>query len=97
MSGRRSTPARTGRLFNPERPLAGRLPPLTMLRAFEAAARTGSMRKASSDIGISHTVVSRHISGLESWIGWKLVHAGPRGIVLTPEGEALFAATSSAF
>lgn len=97
MSARRSTPTRASRLFNPERPLAGRLPPLTMLRAFEAAARTGSMRKASSDIGISHTVVSRHISSLESWIGWKLVHAGPRGIALTPEGEALFAATSSAF
>lgn len=84
-------------IFDPERPLAGRLPPLTMLRAFEATGRTGSMRKAASDIGISHTVISRHIQNLEAWIGWKLLVAGPRGVSLTPEGQALYAASSAAF
>jgi len=88
---------RRSNLFNPDRPLAGRLPPLIMLRAFEATGRTGSMRKAASDIGISHTVVSRHIQNLEEWMGWKLLTATPRGITLTPEGETLFAATASAF
>lgn len=82
---------------NPERPLAGRLPPLIMLRAFEATGRTGSMRKAANDIGISHTVVSRHIQNLEAWIGWKLLVAGPRGVSLTPEGQSLFATTTAAF
>ncbi|MBG6162770.1 DNA-binding transcriptional LysR family regulator [Labrenzia sp. EL_195] len=83
--------------FDPERPLAGRLPPLNMLRAFEAAGRTGSMRKAALDIGISHTVVSRHIQNLEAWMGWKLLTAGPRGITLTQEGETLFSVVSAAF
>lgn len=83
--------------YDPARPLSGRLPPLIMLRAFEAAGRTGSMRKAASDIGISHTVVSRHVQGLETWIGWKLVVAGPRGVILTPEGQSLYDATSVAF
>ncbi|MFN3249432.1 LysR substrate-binding domain-containing protein [Roseibium album] len=86
-----------GRHFDPARPLAGRLPPLHMLRAFEAAGRTGSMRKAAEDIGISHTVVSRHIQNLEAWFGRKLVSAGPRGITLTTEGSTLFAAATDAF
>jgi DNA-binding transcriptional LysR family regulator len=68
-----------------------------MLRAFEATGRTGSMRKAANDIGISHTVVSRHIRNLEAWIGWKLLAAGPRGVTLTPEGQSLFATTTAAF
>lgn len=87
----------SGIRYDPDRPLAGRLPPLTMLRAFEAAGRTGSMRKAANDIDISHTVVSRHVRSLEAWIGWKLLAAGPRGVALTPEGESLYGATSVAF
>lgn len=86
-----------GARYDPHRPLAGRLPPLIMLRAFEAAARTGSMRKAANDIGISHTVISRHVRNLEAWIGWDLLAAGPRGVALTPEGESLYGVTSVAF
>lgn len=63
------------------------LPPLIMLRAFEAAARLGTMRSAAADLGISHTVVSRHISNLQAWLGVKLLLAGPRGVNLTWEGE----------
>ncbi|MBU1304948.1 MAG: LysR family transcriptional regulator [Alphaproteobacteria bacterium] len=73
------------------------LPPLIMLRAFEAVARMGSMRKAADDIGVSHTVVSRHVRNLEHWMNLKLVTATPRGVVLTPQGETLFASVSRAF
>lgn len=73
------------------------LPPLVMLRAFEAVARMGSMRKAADDIGVSHTVVSRHVRNLEHWMGQKLVAATPRGVALTPQGETLFVAVSRAF
>lgn len=55
------------------------------------------MRKAASDIGISHTVVSRHLQNLEAWAGWKLLNAGPRGVTLTTEGQALFTVTTAAF
>ncbi|KFC70576.1 Transcriptional regulator, LysR family [Devosia sp. LC5] len=73
------------------------LPPLVMLRAFEAVARMGSMRKAADDIGVSHTVVSRHVRNLEHWLGRPLVTATPRGVMLTAQGETLFAATNRAF
>lgn len=74
-----------------------RLPPLLMLRAFEATGRTGSMRKAADDLGVSHTVVSRHVRNLEFWMGRKLLTAGPRGVVLTDEGQILLASVSKAF
>ncbi|HEY8596133.1 MAG TPA: LysR substrate-binding domain-containing protein [Devosiaceae bacterium] len=77
--------------------LRGRLPPLNTLRAFEAVGRTGSMRKAADDIGVSHPVVSRHIANLEAWIGRRLVEAGPRGVQLTPAGASLHAAVSQSF
>lgn len=76
---------------------APKLPPLILLRAFEAVARMGSMRKAADDIGVSHTVVSKHVRNLEHWLGQKLVTAGPRGVVLTPAGEAMFASVNRAF
>lgn len=76
---------------------APKLPPLILLRAFEAVARMGSMRRAADDIGVSHTVVSKHVHNLEHWLGQKLVEAGPRGVVLTPSGEILFASVSRAF
>lgn len=81
----------------PERPKAPRLPPLVMIRAFEAAGRTGSMRRASEDIGVSHTVISRHVRNLEHWLGRKLVRTSPRGVELTTEGELFLAAVSKGF
>lgn len=76
---------------------AAQMPPLIMLRAFEATGRTGSMRKAADNIGVSHTVVSRHVRNLEAWMGCKLVQSGPRGAVLTDEGASLFASVTQAF
>ncbi|ESX84370.1 LysR family transcriptional regulator [Mesorhizobium sp. LSHC412B00] len=77
-------------------PHAHRLPPLVMVRAFEAAGRTGSMRRAAEDIGVSHTVISRHVRNLEHWLGRTLVRAGPRGVELTAEGESFLATVSRA-
>lgn len=74
-----------------------RMPPLHMVRAFEAVARTGTMRRAADDIGISHTVISRHVRHLEAWLGTRLTVSGPRGTQLTREGEVFFAAVSRAF
>lgn len=77
--------------------LPSRLPPLTLLRAFEAAARHGSMRRGAEEIGISHTVISRQVRDLEHWFGRKLVSTSPKGVRLTGEGETLLRAVSSAF
>lgn len=64
-----------------------RLPPLVALRAVEAAARLGSIRRAAVELSISHAVVSRHIRNLEAWMGAKLLVTGPNGAVPTPEGQ----------
>lgn len=82
--------------FEPE-PARGRLPPLTMVRAFEAVGRLASMRRAATDLGVCHTVVSRHVRNLEAWLGARLVEAGPRGISLTEEGRRFHRAVADAF
>lgn len=73
------------------------LPPLIMLRAFEATARLGTMRGAAADLGISHTVISRHIGNLQAWLGVKLLLSGPRGVNLTREGELYARRLQAAF
>lgn len=72
------------------------LPPLLALRAFEAAARHGSMRQAADAMSVSHSVVSRHIRNLESWLGVRLFEPGRRSACLTPEGQRYFVAVSGA-
>ncbi len=63
-----------------------KLPPLIALRAFHALALTGSVRAAGEALGVSHTVVSRHVHNLEQALGVRLVAAAGRGLQLTPEG-----------
>lgn len=72
------------------------LPPLVALRAFEAAARHGSMRQAADAMSVSHSVVSRHIRNLELWLGVRLFEHGRRSACLTPEGQRYFLAVSGA-
>lgn len=73
------------------------LPPLSMVRAFEAVGRLSSMRKAADELAVCHTVVSRHVRNLEAWFGARLVERSPRGIQLTEEGRIFLRSVSSAF
>ncbi|MGR8949847.1 MAG: LysR substrate-binding domain-containing protein [Gammaproteobacteria bacterium] len=73
-----------------------KLPNFPALRAFEAAARLGSFRKAADELHVSHTVVSRHVRSLESSTGVELVSATPQGITLTARGAAYAAKISAA-
>jgi DNA-binding transcriptional LysR family regulator len=63
--------------------------PLTALRAFEAAARTGSFRSAADDLSLTPSAVSHAIRGLERDLGTVLFEREGRSIRLTPEGETL--------
>lgn len=63
-----------------------KLPPLVALRAFHALALTGSVRAAGEALGVSHTVVSRHVHNLEQALGVTLVAPAGRGLQLTTEG-----------
>jgi LysR family transcriptional regulator, glycine cleavage system transcriptional activator len=74
-----------------------RLPVLNSLRAFEAAARHLSIRKACDELHVTRASVSRHILNLELWLGHSLFERHHRRIVLTVEGEALYMGLTVAF
>lgn len=66
-----------------------RLPPLTALRAFEAAARRLSFKDAAAELGLTPTAISHHVRLLEDHCGEKLFRRRPRPLALTPAGEKL--------
>ncbi|PZQ45726.1 MAG: LysR family transcriptional regulator [Rhodovulum sulfidophilum] len=66
------------------------LPPLNPLRAFEAAARHMSMRKAAEELYVTPGAISRQVKALESHLGYILFHRLPNEIILTAEGDAYF-------
>jgi DNA-binding transcriptional LysR family regulator len=63
--------------------------PLSSLRAFEAAARTGSFSVAAKDLNLTPSAVSHAIRGLERSLGVALFLREGRSIRLTGEGEVL--------
>ena len=67
--------------------MADRIPPMQALRAFDAAARTGSLTRAAESLHVTHGAISHQIKALEEAFGVKLVERSGRGIRLTDEGE----------
>lgn len=49
-----------------------RIPPLAMLNAFAAFARTGGIRRAAAELRVDHAAISRHIRDLENILGTPL-------------------------
>lgn len=73
------------------------LPPLTALRAFEAAARHGSFVKAAAELGVTAGAVSQHIKGLEERLGLALFRRLARGVRLTEAGRAYLPGIADGF
>lgn len=73
------------------------LPPLAALRAFEAAGRLLSFRKAGEELLITQSAVNHHIRQLEEFLGAPLFLRHARSVSLTPEGEAYLAEVAQAF
>ena len=71
-----------------------RLPPLNPLRAFEAAGRLRSIRRAAEELSVTPGAVSRQVQSLEAYLGLPLFRRDPREIVLTVEGEQYLEAVS---
>ena len=65
-----------------------RLPPLNMLRAFEAAGRLLSVTQAAHELSVTQSAVSHQIKALEEWLGVALVQRQGRGLALTTAGAA---------
>ena len=65
------------------------LPPLNVLRTFEAVARNAGFTRAGSELGLTQSAVSRQIGQLELDLGARLFTRGPTGVALTSEGRTL--------
>ncbi len=68
--------------------MSNRLPHVTWLRAFEAAARHGSFSSAADELHLTPAAVSQQIRLLEQKIGVTLFRRLPRGVALTDQGQA---------
>ncbi len=63
------------------------LPPLTSLRAFEAAARSLSFTKAARELHVTPAAISHQIRGLEQFLGVTLFQRTSRRLELTRDGQ----------
>lgn len=68
------------------------LPPLVELRAFDAAARHMSFKRAAEELGVTPTAISHQIRLLERYCGCALFRRRPRPLSLTEAGARLFPA-----
>lgn len=71
--------------------------PMSAIRAFEAAARTGSFRDAANELHLTPSAVSHGIRKLEGLLSTVLFERGARAVRLTPAGENLMRYAGSAF
>ena len=66
-----------------------RLPPLATLRAFEAAARLLSFKRAAAELNVTPTAISHQVRQLEESLGARLFERRTRQVLLTAEGQVL--------
>ena len=74
-----------------------RLPSLSALRAFEAAARHESAKQAALELSVTATAISHQVRGLEAALGMTLFVRKPRQLELTPRGRELQQVLESSF
>jgi len=74
-----------------------KLPSLSALRAFEAAARHLSMSLAGDELHVTHAAISHQVSNLEEWMGVPLFHRAGRRINLTHPGRLLAVNLNASF
>jgi LysR family glycine cleavage system transcriptional activator len=65
------------------------LPPLDLLRGFEAAARHLSFTKAAAELFLTQSAISRQVQGLEEALGVPLFQRRHRALLLTDAGQVL--------
>lgn len=77
--------------------MSNRLPPLTALRAFDAAARHLSFAKAADELNVTPAALSFQIKSLEEHLGTPLFHRLNRAVELTEAGRQLAPGASEGF
>ena len=73
------------------------LPPMSWLRAFEAAARLNSFTEAAAELGLTPSAISHQIRSLEGHLGTLLFERLPRKISLTEVGCAYLEPVRNSF
>lgn len=77
--------------------MSRRLPPLGMLRVFEAAARHRSFTRAAAELNVTQSAVSHQIRALEDWLGRPLFVRRNRSLDLTDAASTLAPPLTRAF
>jgi LysR family glycine cleavage system transcriptional activator len=77
--------------------MTDRLPPLTALRAFDAAARHMSFAKAAEELAVTPAALSFQIKSLEEHLGAPLFRRLNRAVELTEAGKALAPGAAEGF
>ncbi len=77
--------------------MVDRLPPLTALRAFDAAARHMSFAKAADELNVTPAALSFQIKSLEDHLGQPVFRRLNRAVELTDAGSALAPGAREAF
>ncbi len=65
------------------------IPTLASLRAFEAAARLGSLTAAAAELNVTHAAVAQHVRSVEAHLQTSLMVREGRGMALTEAGARL--------
>ncbi len=77
--------------------MTDRLPPLTALRAFDAAARHMSFAKAAEELNVTPAALSFQIKSLEEHLGHPVFRRLNRAVELTEAGRTLAPGTADGF
>ncbi|MEP3246507.1 MAG: LysR substrate-binding domain-containing protein [Sneathiella sp.] len=74
-----------------------KLPSLTMLRAFEAAARHGSFTEAARELNVTDAAIRQQVRALETHLDIRLIERDGRGMTSTPLGAKFFMRLTHSF
>ena len=77
--------------------MARQIPPLTALRAFEAAGRHLSFTKAAHELHVTQAAISHQVKSLEKYLGLKLFRGLNRTLLVTDAGQLYLPPLTDAF
>lgn len=64
------------------------IPPFSAIRAFEAAARHLSFKRAAEELHVTQSAISHQVKALEQYLGVALFRRKPQGVDLTDDGKS---------
>lgn len=73
-----------------------KLPPLSAVRSFEAAARHVSFTRAATELCVTQGAISKQVATLEAWLGTRLFKRTASQIELTDAGQSYLASVTTA-